>query len=75
MDALKKDFFFNLLIASHGMWDLSSLKGIKHAPPALEAQGLHHWTTREVLMVWMDHNLFIYLPTGDICIPFVVYYE
>lgn len=42
------------------MWDLNSLKGIKHAPPALEAQGLYHWTTREVLMVWMDHNLFIY---------------
>lgn len=61
MEALKKKkFFLSLLIASHGTWDLNSLKGIKHAPPALEAQGLYHWTTREVLMVWMDHKLFIY---------------
>ena len=57
------------------MWDLSSLKGIKHAPPALEAQGLHHWTIREVLMVWMDHNFFLCSPTGDIWTPLLVYCE
>ena len=51
MYAFKKKFFLNLLIASHDMWDLSSLKGIKHALPALETQGLHHWATREVPMV------------------------
>ena len=30
-----------------GMWDLVPSPGIKPGPPALEAQSLSHWTTRE----------------------------
>ena len=30
-----------------GMWDLVPWPGIKSVPPALEAQSLSHWTTRE----------------------------
>ena len=30
------------------MWDLVSCPGIKSGPPALGAQSLSHWTTREV---------------------------
>ena len=30
------------------MCDLSSLTGIEPVPPAVEAQGLNHWTAREV---------------------------
>ena len=33
---------------SCGMWDLSSQPGIKPGPPALGAQSLYRWTTREV---------------------------
>jgi len=30
------------------VWDLVSLSGIEPRPPALGAQSLNHWTTREV---------------------------
>ena len=33
-----------------GMWDLSSLTRAEPVPPAVEAQSLNHWTTREVLL-------------------------
>ena len=33
---------------SCSMWDLVSCSGIKPRPPALGAQSLSHWTTREV---------------------------
>ena len=44
-------FFFNIyfLAKLHGMWDLSSLLGIKPMPLVLEVWSLNHWTTREVL--------------------------
>ena len=44
-------FFFNIyfLAMLHGMWDLSSLLGIKPMPLVLEVWSLNHWTTREVL--------------------------
>ena len=32
-------------------WDLSSLTGIKPAPPAVEARSLNHWATREIPQV------------------------
>ena len=35
-------------IVSCGMWDLVPWPGIEPRPPALEAQSLSHWTTREV---------------------------
>ena len=41
-------FFFNLLAALHGMWDLIPRPGVKIAPPALEVRSLNHWTAREV---------------------------
>ena len=31
-----------------GIWDLVLRPGIKPGPPALEAQSLSYWTTREV---------------------------
>ena len=33
---------------SCGMWDLVPRPGIEPGPPALGAQSLSHWTTREV---------------------------
>ena len=43
--------FFFLLPIPCGMWDLSSPTrdgpGIKPMPPAVEAQSLNHWNTRE----------------------------
>ena len=41
-------FFFFLMAAPRGLRDLSSLRGIKPAPPALEAWSLNHWTAKEV---------------------------
>ena len=37
-----------LLCLSQSMWDLVPWPGIEPGPPALEAWGLGHWTTREV---------------------------
>ena len=39
-------YLFGLQVAC-GMWDLSSPPGIKPVPPAVKAQSLNHWTTRE----------------------------
>ena len=36
------------IINSCSMWDLVPRSGIKLSPPALRAQSLSHWTTREV---------------------------
>ena len=47
----KKSFiYFNLaaLGLSCCMWDLAPCPGIEPRPPALGAQSLSHWTTREV---------------------------
>ena len=33
------------------VWDLSSQTGIKPMSPALEAQNLNHWTSREVFLI------------------------
>ena len=41
-------FFFFLLAAPHGMWDLSSPTRDQTHAPAMEAQHLNHWTAREV---------------------------
>ena len=44
-------FFINFLATPHGMRDLSSPTRDRTCAPAeevLEAQGLNHWTTREV---------------------------
>ena len=47
-------FVFNLLIyltawgLSYSTWDLVPWPGSEPRPPALEAQSLSHWTTREV---------------------------
>ena len=40
---------FSVLVTPWGMWDLSSLTRIKHAPLAVEAQSLNHWTTSKSL--------------------------
>ena len=48
---LSKKFLFIYLAVpglTWGMWDLVPWPGIKPGPPALGAQGLKHWTTREV---------------------------
>ena len=44
--SLKKNNFF--LAALYSMWSLVPLPGIKPISPAVEAQSLNHWTTREV---------------------------
>ena len=41
-------FFFLILAVWSCMWDLSSLTRDEPVPPALEAQSLNHWNTREV---------------------------
>ena len=38
----------------HDMWDLSSPTKDRTEPPAVEAQSLNHWPTREVL-----HPIFL----------------
>ena len=46
-------FSFGLFIFSAtpcGIWDLSSLARDRIHTPALEAQSLNHWTTREVCL-------------------------
>ena len=45
---------------SCSMWDLVSCSGIKPRPPALGAQSLSHWTTREVQYLFV-YLLIIYL--------------
>ena len=46
------------------MWDLSSLSRDQPMPPALEAQSLNHWTTREVTIFTISifaSKLILYL--------------
>ena len=45
-----------VLVTAHGifrcsMWDLGPQPGVKSRPPALAAQSLSHWTTREVSLL------------------------
>ena len=40
-----------ILATLHGMWDLTSPTRVEPAPPAVEAQSLNYWTTREVLFI------------------------
>ena len=49
------DYFFskNLLAAPHSVHDLSSPIRIKPVPPAVEMWSLNHWTTREVLTIFL----------------------
>ena len=42
-----------------GMWDLVPWLGIEPRPPALGAQSLTHWTTREVPL-WSFCSIYIY---------------
>ena len=44
-------FFFSFLFLVVGMWDLVSRPGIEPRLPALGAQSLSRWTTREVLAI------------------------
>ena len=48
---MRADWLLLLLLAPpHGTWDLVVPQpGIEPGPPALGAQRLNHWTTREVL--------------------------
>ena len=41
--------FFFFLAMPWGIWDLSSQPGMEPVPPAVEAQGLNHWTASEIL--------------------------
>ena len=41
-------FFFHFLVIPRGLWVLVPWPGIKPVRPALAAQSLNHWTTREV---------------------------
>ena len=46
-------FSCSMWTLSHSMWDLVSQPGIEPGSPALGAQSLSHWTTREVPMSLM----------------------
>ena len=49
------DFFFFLTVPSLSccMWDLVPWPGTEPRPPALGAQSVNHWTTREVPQFWI----------------------
>ena len=38
------------------MWALVPWLGIEPRPPALGAQSLSHWTTREIPSLWFDDH-------------------
>ena len=42
------NFLFCFVFLALGMWTLSSLTRDRTCTPVLEAQGLNHWTTRDV---------------------------
>ena len=46
--AVRRIFSWGMQTLSCGMWDLVPWPGIEPGPPALGAQSLSHWTTREV---------------------------
>ena len=52
------------LALPHSMQDRSSQLGMKPMPPAVEAGGLNHWTTREVLC-------YIFFYYGIYCFVYV----
>ena len=62
-------FFCRIFLAlPHSMQqDLSFWPWMKPVHPAVEAGGLNHWTTREVL--WLRTNIFIY--SGIYCFVYV----
>ena len=43
-------FSYGIQTLSCGIWDLTPWPGIEFGPPALGAQSISHWTTREVPM-------------------------
>ena len=45
--------YFYFLATLHGMWDLSTPMMGRPAAPAVEAQNLNHWTTREVAVLYL----------------------
>ena len=47
---------------SFGMWDLVPQLGIEPEPPALGAQNLSQWTTREVPRPWFFNSLSSFQP-------------
>ena len=49
---------------SCSMWDLAPWPGIEPGPPALGAQSLSHWTTREVPISSFLRNLHTVLHSG-----------
>ena len=62
-------------IFSCGMWDLVSRPGIEPRHPALGAQSLSHWTTREVLRPLLEEGLKEWLKitgTGAKLFPFLI---
>ena len=53
----KKFFFLNFWAVLCSMWGLSSLTRVEPKPPALEGQGLNHWTTRRSLLLFLSRML------------------
>ena len=50
---------------SCGMWDLVPWPGIELRPPALGAQSLSHWTTRDVPSIFSDSMDFTDCAQGE----------
>ena len=69
---------FYFLAVPHGTWVLSSPPRFEPVLPALEAQSLNHWTTREV--PWILHFKFeegllsIYYMLGTVLNTYMPYY-
>ena len=68
--------FLTVLGLSCGMWDLVSQSGIEPGPPALGAQSLSHWNTREVLQGQVLWKTIFSMEwgTGDGCRMLQVHY-
>ena len=67
--ATSKIFTCGMQTLSYSMWDLVPWPGIEPGSPALGAQSLSHWTTREVPM-----NQFDYFPRDFISKTIFTFY-
>ena len=74
-----KNIYLFVLGLSCGIWELVPWPGIKPRPPALGAQSLSHWTTREVshfsiVLFFSFWYCFSSFPSSDIHVELVVHW-
>ena len=56
-----RTFSCSMQTHSCGVWDLVPWPGTEPRPPALRAQSLSHWPTREVPLLFLRTFMYIYL--------------